>query len=429
MHAAIEASVVAADPMQGWAVVEGKKSSRVWVSLDPKAGAICTAVSAVTKAKPKALLKLDKQCETVVSETGGGLRVVGKRGKTLLVLRFEDEALGRRWHQWLHGRFKGLTTFATPLVELAAREGLVEDEHRLPEFLEVLFARLSLDDACKDTHGIFRVSGGKDEIASMRALLDDTAFRAAHAVPRMDPTAAAGLLKLFIKELPEPVCTNQLYPYFLQYGSAEVPLEQGRFMLHNLVFSLPPVHRVFLHRVVKLMLAVAANASANDMSLRNLAIVFAPSVFRPPAGSGPAIEMRDTPRMLSAMLRIAQEMDFVFTPWENQEKDPFIKALNLVARSRQDGAVEASVPSSKGSPPPSPPPAAVADGAQYDDGLGGGDAHAGAHAEEEGEEEEGEAYDWEYVPDEGFGEEEGGWEEEEGYGGEEGGEEEAADGS
>lgn len=66
----------------------------------------------------------------------------------------------------------------------------------------------------KDVEGIFRVSGMMKEVQEFKARADQGVENL--FPPTADPHCVAGVLKLWIREMPEPLLSYALYDQFLQ---------------------------------------------------------------------------------------------------------------------------------------------------------------------------------------------------------------------
>ncbi|TNN70763.1 Breakpoint cluster region protein [Liparis tanakae] len=94
--------------------------------------------------------------------------------------------------------------------------------------------------------GIYRVSGVATDIQALKTAFDTNHKDVSVMMSEMDVNAIAGTLKLYFRELPEPLFTDDLYPSFA--GG---------------------------------ICKVAEKESVNKMSLHNLATVFGPTLLRP----------------------------------------------------------------------------------------------------------------------------------------------------
>uniref|UniRef100_A0A3Q3IH88 Uncharacterized protein n=1 Tax=Monopterus albus TaxID=43700 RepID=A0A3Q3IH88_MONAL len=117
-----------------------------------------------------------------------------------------------------------------------------------------------------DEVGIYRVSGTSSEISKLKA-----AFNLREAVTRLrsaEVNTVSGLLKLYFRELPEPLIPTELFQSLTR-------------VLLSLLHSCPDAnHHTFLYLMHHLQISERENI--NKMSLMNLATVFGPSLLRPP---------------------------------------------------------------------------------------------------------------------------------------------------
>lgn len=126
------------------------------------------------------------------------------------------------------------------------------------------------------TEGIFRVPGSAEEVNSFKAkynLGEDPKFSESHV------HSVASMLKLYFRELPEPLCTYKGYQLFCD-SQREPDAEQGKVMLMAALAALPPVNRALFATVTRLLKDVAAHEKLNFMSPDNLGIVWGPTLLR-----------------------------------------------------------------------------------------------------------------------------------------------------
>ncbi|XP_013861917.1 rho GTPase-activating protein 24 isoform X2 [Austrofundulus limnaeus] len=97
-----------------------------------------------------------------------------------------------------------------------------------------------------------------------------------------DVHTVASLLKLYLRELPEPVIPFQKYEEFLACAKLlSKDDEMGMKELKRLVESLPPVNYNLLKYICRFLDEVQSYSGVNKMSVQNLATVFGPNILRP----------------------------------------------------------------------------------------------------------------------------------------------------
>ncbi|XP_058291160.1 breakpoint cluster region protein-like [Hylobates moloch] len=116
----------------------------------------------------------------------------------------------------------------------------------------------------------------------------------------MDVNAIAGTLKLYFRELPEPLFTDEFYPNFAEGIALSDPVAKKSCML-NVLLSLPEANLLTFLFLLDHLKRVAEKEAVNKMSLHNLATVFHPTLLRPsekesklPANPSQPITMTDS---------------------------------------------------------------------------------------------------------------------------------------
>uniref|UniRef100_A0A674P6E1 BCR activator of RhoGEF and GTPase n=1 Tax=Takifugu rubripes TaxID=31033 RepID=A0A674P6E1_TAKRU len=148
--------------------------------------------------------------------------------------------------------------------------------------------------------GIYRVSGVATDIQALKTAFDTNHKDVSVMMSEMDVNAIAGTLKLYFRELPEPLFTDELYPNFAGGITLSDSVAKESCML-NLLLSLPEPNLVTFLFLLDHLKRVAEKESINKMSLHNLATVFGPTLLRPsekdskiPANPTQAINMGDS---------------------------------------------------------------------------------------------------------------------------------------
>ncbi|XP_031607963.1 rho GTPase-activating protein 1 isoform X2 [Oreochromis aureus] len=92
-----------------------------------------------------------------------------------------------------------------------------------------------------------------------------------------DVHLAAVILKTFLRELPEPLLTYQLYNDIVNFAS--VSSESQVTVMKTLVESLPEENYASLRYLITFLAQVSANSEVNKMTNSNLAVVFGPNLL------------------------------------------------------------------------------------------------------------------------------------------------------
>ena len=149
---------------------------------------------------------------------------------------------------------------------------------KLPLLVEMCVREI--EDRALESQGIYRVSGTSRHIKSLR----EDFSRGQELEPEderwMDENNIAGLFKLFFKELSEPLVSPQLYNSLIATVNKETD-SQGQLIrdLQKLAHTMPDMNLCTLDYVVAHLCRVAQLANKNKMSVRNLAIVFGPTLI------------------------------------------------------------------------------------------------------------------------------------------------------
>ncbi|XP_037874751.1 rho GTPase-activating protein 39 [Bombyx mori] len=125
----------------------------------------------------------------------------------------------------------------------------------------------------RETEGIFRVSADVDEVNALKAKIDN--WELPDASTLTDAHAPASLLKLWYRELYEPLIPDVLYGSCVAAGTDFIACTR---VLHRL----PPLNRLVLTYLISFLQQFTAPevVSQTKMDSANLAMVFAPNCLR-----------------------------------------------------------------------------------------------------------------------------------------------------
>ncbi|XP_048662556.1 rho GTPase-activating protein 9 isoform X7 [Marmota marmota marmota] len=149
-----------------------------------------------------------------------------------------------------------------------------------------------------DVDGIYRVSGNLAVVQKLRFLVDReraVTSDGRYMFPenpgqegRLDLDSAewddihvvTGALKLFLRELPQPLVPPMLLPHF-RAALALSESEQRLSQIQELVDSMPKPNHDTLRYLLEHLCRVISHSDKNRMTPHNLGIVFGPTLFRP----------------------------------------------------------------------------------------------------------------------------------------------------
>ncbi|KAM4702913.1 rho GTPase-activating protein 22 [Rhinophrynus dorsalis] len=146
-----------------------------------------------------------------------------------------------------------------------------------------------------------------------------------------DVHTVASLLKLYLRELPEPVIPFCRYQDFL--GCAHVLAKdqaEGTQELSRLVRSLPPANYNLLKYICSFLDEVQSHSGVNKMSVQNLATVFAPNILRS--------KMQDPQALIEGTSLIQHLMTVLIR--ENQQLFPAVMPDTPMCESGQQNGSE-----------------------------------------------------------------------------------------
>ncbi|NXQ92820.1 RHG22 protein, partial [Sagittarius serpentarius] len=169
-----------------------------------------------------------------------------------------------------------------------------------------------------------------------------------------DVHTVASLLKLYLRELPEPVIPFAKYEDFLSCGQLLSKDEgEGTQELVKQVKNLPQANYNLLKYICKFLDEVQAHSSINKMSVQNLATVFGPNILRPKM-EDPVTMMEGTSLVQHLMTVLISEQGRIFAvpqadvPGSQLEIRPVRQRSTVEWISEEDGEdsrSENSVPS------------------------------------------------------------------------------------
>ena len=181
--------------------------------------------------------------------------------------------------------------FGVPLSEsiaIASKANLPAIVFRCIEWLETKHAEME--------EGIYRLSGSSAVIKGLKERFDEEGdVDLLQVDENWDPHAIGGLLKTFLRDLPHSLLTRELHPLFLAVMgesasswaivhslTSDLIDSSARVVeLSRLVSELPPPNYALLRALTAHLILIVRNSAVNKMTLRNIGIVFSPTLGIP----------------------------------------------------------------------------------------------------------------------------------------------------
>jgi len=131
-----------------------------------------------------------------------------------------------------------------------------------------------------DIVGIYRVPGNNAAVTYLTEQINKGVDHFALEDHRwQDVNVVSSLLKSFFRKLPDPLFTMEMYSLFIEASKIEQPARRLD-SLRKLLRDMPEVHYETLRFVTQHLCNVADHSALNKMEVRNLAIVFGPTLVR-----------------------------------------------------------------------------------------------------------------------------------------------------
>ena len=167
--------------------------------------------------------------------------------------------------------------------------------------------------------GLYRISGNARRKRQLKAQFDEDSTAvdlSEDSYP--DINVIAGILKDYLRELPEPLITESLSKLLINAAKEQVQdqdLASQKRVLSKLLVQLPQNNRETLVYLLNHFLRVIAEKETNKMDARNLSVCFGPVLLCPPANITEGKDLLD----LKLHIRI---VEFLIYLWRNTNVTP-----------------------------------------------------------------------------------------------------------
>ncbi|XP_072574110.1 unconventional myosin-IXAa isoform X2 [Paramormyrops kingsleyae] len=237
---------------------------------------------------------------------------------------------------------------------------LTNDERTVPLVVEKLINYIEMHGLY--TEGIYRKSGSANKIKELKQGLD-TDLNSMN-LDEYNIHVIASVLKQWLRDLPNPLMTFELYEEFLRAMGLQDRKEVIR-SIYSVIDQLSRTHLSTLERLIFHLVRVALQEETNRMSANALAIVFAPCILRCPDTIDPLQSVQDISRTTACVeLIIDEQMNKYKARLKDISSLEFAEnkakcRLTLIRRSMGKGRHRRGsqhVPSPPASPRPEPVP-------------------------------------------------------------------------
>uniref|UniRef100_A0A8C2T9W2 Rho GTPase activating protein 28 n=1 Tax=Coturnix japonica TaxID=93934 RepID=A0A8C2T9W2_COTJA len=167
--------------------------------------------------------------------------------------------------------------FGVPLTVL-----LENDQKKVPGIkVPLIFQKLllKLEETGLETEGILRVPGSASRVKNLHQELEAKFYEDTFDWDQVRNNDAAGLLKMFIRELPSPLFTVEYLPAFITLVEKIPKIKLQLQALHLLIMLLPEANRDTAKAFLQFLKKVVANEGKNKMNLWNVSMIVAPNLF------------------------------------------------------------------------------------------------------------------------------------------------------
>lgn len=173
--------------------------------------------------------------------------------------------------------------FSVSLSTLVMRDRRIcLDNSTIPQVFQMILGQLEAK--CCREEGILRIAGQKQRVETLYTLIENDFYTKPGEIQEILEKSTCheltSILKRLLRELPQPLLTTELIDYFYQVHQLPDWDAQSKAM-NLLVLLLPVEHSGTLRILVSFLKSVIENEPYNKMSLHNVAMIIAPSLFPP----------------------------------------------------------------------------------------------------------------------------------------------------
>jgi len=226
--------------------------------------------------------------------------------------------------------------FGVPLENLMLRPDTING---IPSF--VVYTTKNLLERGKK-EGIFRVSANTIQLQALKEKLNQGEFC---DFSQVDIHILSNVLKSFLRELPVPVITFDLYQPLLDISNLINKSEDKELhlpLLKSILDQLPLSHYHLLFFLAKFLNEMSHYSEMTKMGIDNLSIIFAANILRP-ENDLPEISSTDLPHCIAILRTIIKNVDKLYdedrtpTALTLPDEDKWIQDISQLLDSNKFG--------------------------------------------------------------------------------------------
>jgi len=164
-----------------------------------------------------------------------------------------------------------------------------------------------------DEEGLFRLAAGSSKVKRLKAEIETPGLPILLSLEAADHHVLTGIIKSYLRELPDPLFGGNLYHDWLEAGQCEDADERADLIFNLLQHdSLPMDNFRNIQYLFRLLYEVSEMEDRNKMSASNLAIVITPNVIWDNEGTSDPLDITVSSCLSKVVEQIISQYQWFF---------------------------------------------------------------------------------------------------------------------
>lgn len=160
-----------------------------------------------------------------------------------------------------------------------------------------------------EAEGLFRLSGSQVQIDKYKSEFNKGVL--VDLSNELDVHTISGLLKLYFRDMTEPLLTFKLYDPLIAAHAEKDKVKRAKIM-HKLIYDLPKERKTTLKYLIEFLKLVVQHSDINKMAIHNISTVFAPNLIKA-EGYNMLQIVQDTPIVNGIISTFIEDFDIIFS--------------------------------------------------------------------------------------------------------------------